>query len=73
MLYIVTRDCCLGPCCSRGHAPNKPVRVIQIRTSNKEQAERCCANFNKFPHTYNAKLSVLEETLDADTLSDLES
>ena len=60
-IYIVTRNCCLGPCCSRQHPPNKPIRIEQLRTTNKKQAERCKKNFNTYPHTYNAEIKELKK------------
>lgn len=46
-VYKITRNCCLGPCCSRGHQPFKPERVVQLVTFKKESAARCVESYNR--------------------------
>lgn len=53
-IYVITRDCCLGPNCSRLHTPYQKYRVQQLRTANKELADKCLQKFNAAG--YNAEL-----------------
>lgn len=45
-VYVIKRDCCLGPNCSRGHSNFQRFRVTQLRTTKLELANKCFASYN---------------------------
>jgi hypothetical protein len=58
--YVVTRDCHVGiGRCDKCIGQAGKIRVVQMDTDNKEQAERTQKNWDR--EGYHANLAVIEE------------